>query len=105
MTRTKRVASASEVSDDAIGLPVAPPKARSAAVLQGDRDPIDPQFQPEYPRYRVRAYDTLRSIARKKLGDSHRSAEIVDLNPEILGDDARVVAGQVLKLPQDARDQ
>jgi nucleoid-associated protein YgaU len=105
VTRTKRVASASEVSDDVIGLPIAPPKSRSAAILQGDRDPIDPQYQPEYPRYRVRAYDTLRSIARKKLGDSHRDAEIIDLNPEILGEEARVVAGQVLKLPLDARDQ
>ncbi|WZO98164.1 LysM peptidoglycan-binding domain-containing protein [Isosphaeraceae bacterium EP7] len=105
VTKTKRVASATQATDEAIALPIAPPRPRSAAVLQGDRDPIDPQYQEEYPRYRVRAYDTLRSIAKKKLGDSHRAAEIIDLNRDLLGDDVRVVAGQVIKLPEDARDR
>ncbi len=58
---------------------------------------------PRRPAYKVRPYDTLRSIARDTLGDSRRADEILDLNREIIDDPAQLVVGQLLELPEDAR--
>jgi nucleoid-associated protein YgaU len=55
------------------------------------------------PVYKVRQYDTLRSIARDMLGDSHRSREILELNQELIDDPSHLIVGQVLELPEDAR--
>ena len=55
------------------------------------------------PVYKVRQYDTLRSIARDMLGDSHRAGEILDLNRDLIDDPAHLTVGQVLELPDDAR--
>jgi nucleoid-associated protein YgaU len=55
------------------------------------------------PVYKIRPYDTLRSIARDMLGDSHRSSEILDLNRDLIDDPAHLIVGQVLELPDDAR--
>ena len=55
------------------------------------------------PVYKVRQYDTLRSIARDTLGDSHRSSEILDLNHDLINDPTHLIVGQVLELPEDAR--
>ena len=55
------------------------------------------------PVYRVRTYDTLRSIARDTLGDSRRADEILELNRGLIDDPGQLVVGQVLELPEDAR--
>jgi nucleoid-associated protein YgaU len=55
------------------------------------------------PIYKVRQYDSLRSIARDMLGDSHRSGEILDLNRDLIDDPTHLIVGQVLELPDDAR--
>ncbi len=55
------------------------------------------------PVYKIRQYDTLRSIARDMLGDSHRSSEILDLNRDLIDDPAHLIVGQVIELPDDAR--
>jgi hypothetical protein len=50
----------------------------------------------------VRRNETLRSIARDRLGDVRRSGEIAALNRDLLGDDPRPVPGQRLILPAGA---
>ena len=56
----------------------------------------------EQPVYKVRDYDTLRSIARDLLGDPHRAEEIYELNRDVIGDPNRLAAGTLLELPEDA---
>jgi nucleoid-associated protein YgaU len=58
--------------------------------------------EPTRPTYRVRAHDTLRSIARDTLNDPHRYREILDLNRDALDDGGRLVPGVSLTLPEDA---
>ena len=58
---------------------------------------------PRRPVYKVRLYDTLRSIARDSLGDSRRSSEILELNRDLIADPSQLIVGQVLELPEDAR--
>ncbi len=53
--------------------------------------------------YKVRPNDTVRSIARDMLGDSHRADEILDLNSGLIDDPAHLTVGQLLQLPDDAR--
>jgi nucleoid-associated protein YgaU len=54
------------------------------------------------PVYKVRRYDTLRSIARDILGDPRRADEILDLNRDIIDDPTHLTTGQILELPEDA---
>jgi nucleoid-associated protein YgaU len=79
--------------DVELGMPTVRPKRA------GVRDELD---EPTRPTYRVRTYDTLRSIARDTLGDSHRYREILDLNRDVIDDPTRLVSGQTLTLPEDA---
>jgi nucleoid-associated protein YgaU len=51
----------------------------------------------------VRRYETLRSIARTRLGDPHRSTEIAALNRDLLGPDNLLKPGLRLILPDDAQ--
>lgn len=72
-----------------------------------DRD-AEPEIRPRTttvtrPIYKVRQYDTLRTIARDTLGDSRRSGEILDLNRDIIDDPGQLIVGQILELPEDAR--
>ena len=55
------------------------------------------------PSTRCRPYDTLRTIARDTLGDPRRSAEILELNRDIIDDPGHLIVGQILDLPEDAR--
>jgi nucleoid-associated protein YgaU len=55
------------------------------------------------PVYKIRPYDTLRSIARDMLGDSHRANEIIELNRDLIDDPNHLIVGQMLELPDDAR--
>jgi nucleoid-associated protein YgaU len=54
------------------------------------------------PTYVVQPRDTLRSIARKTLGDAHRADEIRRLNLDLIDDPADVPVGARLRLPDDA---
>ena len=54
------------------------------------------------PVYKVRRYDTLRSIARDILGDSRRADELYDMNRDVIADPTRLILGQLLELPEDA---
>jgi len=58
---------------------------------------------PSQPVYKVRPYDTLRSIARDTLGDSRRASEILELNRRRIDDPTHLIVGQILELPVDAR--
>jgi tetratricopeptide (TPR) repeat protein len=52
--------------------------------------------------YKVRPGQSLWSIAAERLGDGKRYIEILQLNPELRGDPARIVPGQALRLPGPA---
>jgi len=53
--------------------------------------------------YKVRPYDSLRSIARDMLGNSKRANEILDLNRDLIDDPTQLIVGQILELPEDSR--
>jgi nucleoid-associated protein YgaU len=53
--------------------------------------------------YIVRAGETLRTIARDRLGDARRAGEILEWNRDSLGDSARLTPGQAIFLPAGAR--
>jgi nucleoid-associated protein YgaU len=57
---------------------------------------------PALPVYKVRPYDTLRSIARDTLGDPRRADEILELNRQLIDDPAHLITGQLIELPEDA---
>jgi nucleoid-associated protein YgaU len=54
------------------------------------------------PVYKVRPYDTLRSIARDTLGDARRAGEILELNRNLIEDPTHLIPGQLIELPDDA---
>ncbi len=54
------------------------------------------------PVHVVRSYETLRSIARDRLGNALRADEIIDLNRDRIPDLNRLAPGQRLLLPEDA---
>ena len=57
----------------------------------------------ELPIHKVRPRETLRSIARDRLGDSKRANEIYRLNRSLIDDPSNLVSGQILELPEDAK--
>jgi nucleoid-associated protein YgaU len=69
-----------------------------------DRGPVaEPRDAVTRPIYKVRQYDTLRTIARDAMGDARRADEILDLNRDIIEDAGHLIVGQILELPEDAR--
>jgi nucleoid-associated protein YgaU len=54
------------------------------------------------PVHVVRRYETLRSIARDRLGDSRRAGEIIELNRDRVPAANQLTPGQRLLLPADA---
>src|SRR5207244_1167992 len=54
------------------------------------------------PVYKVRPYDTFRSIARDTLGGPRRAGEILELNRNLIDDPAHLIAGRLIDLPEDA---
>ena len=82
--------------------------SRSTSSTRDDRDDDrEPEIRPRdavtRPIYKVRQYDTLRTIARDTLGDSRRASEILDLNRDLIDDPGQLIVGQILQLPEDAR--
>ncbi len=55
-----------------------------------------------YPVHVVGRFESLRSIARDRLGDARRAPEILALNRDTLRSSDRPVPGQHLRLPRDA---
>jgi nucleoid-associated protein YgaU len=85
--------------------------ARNSRSILAERDNADDEGEPEIrpreavsrPIYKVRPYDTLRTIARDTLSDSKRADEILALNRDIISDPSHLIVGQILELPEDAR--
>ena len=67
-------------------LPAAPSSRRGST----SAEEVDPEpevgVRPRLPVYRIRANETLRSIANRTLGDSHRADEILELNRAVIND-------------------
>jgi nucleoid-associated protein YgaU len=57
----------------------------------------------DLPIHKVRPRESLRSIARDRLGDSRRADEIFELNRALLDNPDNLVPGQVIELPEDAK--
>ena len=55
------------------------------------------------PIHVVRSHETLRSVARDRLGDSRRASEIAELNADRIAATGTLEPGQTLILPSDAR--
>jgi nucleoid-associated protein YgaU len=94
----------STVRDPATRKVRGPDGAMSLPVGRAARDVEDmAALEPESPRpsHVVRDGETLRSIARDRLGNSRREAEIRQLNLDVMADEGPVV-GQRLRLPTDA---
>ena len=94
-------------SPDALDLPASDPEAEQASDRDRRRraprdDFAEPAPRRAAPAHRVRVGQTLRSIARDRLGDSHRAREILDLNRDVVPDPAHLEPGIVLNLPDDA---
>jgi nucleoid-associated protein YgaU len=86
-----------------VALPTSDPFAKRGEGSAFDDVPSRLRTEVRRPRYKVRPYETLRSIARDTLGDSHRADEILELNEEVIDDPAHLIVGQVLELPEDAK--
>ncbi len=94
-SRASRNSRPAEPADE---IPVASsPRPR---VVRADPEARD---EPNLPTYRVKAHDTLRSIARDTLSDPHRYREILALNRDSIKDpNDPLQAGTTLTLPEDA---
>jgi nucleoid-associated protein YgaU len=101
-------------SDIELNLPVsdiATEQASGRDRSSGGTNRIDADAEPDIrsrnavarPIYKVRQYDTLRTIARDTLSDPRRASEILDLNRDIIDDPGHLIVGQILELPEDAR--
>ena len=94
--------------DGELNLPVSDPEAeqvsdRDDRRRRSPREVLDaPAPRRAAPVHKVRSRETLRSIARDRLGDSRRAREILDLNRDAIPDPAHLTPGQVLDLPDDA---
>lgn len=90
-------------------LPIAEPRAERSpsAPRREDRYVAEPEFparrNDSRPVHKVRPRETLRTIARDRLGDARRADEILDLNRQVIDDPSHLIVGQVLELPDDAR--
>jgi nucleoid-associated protein YgaU len=102
LTPIQHPRSSSEIE---LALPVARPLAtKNTAPADSDDDDSASSAEPTYPKYVVGPHDTLRSIARDTLGDSHRFDEIFELNRDQLDDPlTRLRPGITLVLPDGAR--
>jgi nucleoid-associated protein YgaU len=103
------VAAASKKGEVAVELPTSDPFARQPVEdtpkpVAGEADDDAPAPTParQRIRYKVKPYETLRSIARDTLGDPRRADEILDLNSKNIDDPVHLTPGQVIALPSDA---
>jgi nucleoid-associated protein YgaU len=100
-----RSSAAVRSSEVELALPVADPFTTRRA----DRSPGDlvsaqgTSDRPRLPIHKIRAQETLRSIARDTLGDSRRASEILELNRDVIDDPNHLTPGQIIDLPEDTR--
>ena len=74
-----------------------------ARFISGAGPPVSSRAPRRAPPYHVvRRYETLRSIARDRLGDSRRADEIIELNQDRLPESNQLRPGLRLLLPSDA---
>jgi nucleoid-associated protein YgaU len=109
--RTRRGRDEVEVE---LNLPAADPAAErtSSSSRRGRDDAFDDFDRPEpeaasrnvptRPVHKVRPDETLRTIARDRLGTGRRADEILELNRDVIDDPSELIVGQVLQLPEDA---
>jgi nucleoid-associated protein YgaU len=91
-------------SEVELALPVTDPSTVRQEREIEDAEPVRETRPPaKHVRYKVRAHETLRSIARDTLGDSRRDEEILELNRKVIDDPRHLVSGQILELPEDAK--
>ncbi len=98
--RDSQMSRARNQSDMLVMLPSGSPSFNPPAEEQPAPEP-EPENEPAY--HIVRPHETLRSIARDTLGDAHRDEEIRNLNLKVLDGRISLIAGQRLRLPDDAR--
>jgi nucleoid-associated protein YgaU len=97
------------ISDPA-DAPASGDRGRSAArddAADLDRDRYEPEAVSRSvstrPVHKVQPYETLRTIARDRLGSGRRADEILELNRDTIDDPSDLIVGQILELPEDAR--
>ena len=91
-------------SEVELALPVADPLSESDEPPTEEPDAEhESRYKARRPVYKVRPYETLRSIARDTLGDSRRASELFELNQDVIDDPNRLTPGQLIELPEDAR--
>jgi hypothetical protein len=66
------------------------------------RTAVDLEPRRELAIHVVQRYETVRSIARDRLGDARRAGEIIELNAGRVGESTKLTPGQRLLLPEDA---
>jgi nucleoid-associated protein YgaU len=92
----------------------APARGRDASRKRGPRETVAASAKSTDPSkssrpsgdpltYKVKANETLRSIARDRLGNSRRADEIYQLNRDLIDDPQNLTPGQLIQLPDDAR--
>ncbi|MCX8570941.1 MULTISPECIES: tetratricopeptide repeat protein [Hyphomicrobiales] len=80
--------------------PVQPVAPATDSQKKGEVDnPVEETAQIVPAAYKVQRGQSLWSIANEVLGNGDRYREILDLNPELRGDPARLAPGQELRLP------
>ena len=85
-------------ADTAVKAPA--PAVVAPAPAPEDRTEVAPSPTAPVPAsYKVQSGQSLWSIAADELGQGSRYIEILDLNPQLLGDPARLAPGQELMLP------
>jgi nucleoid-associated protein YgaU len=96
-TNARRNTDSTATPGNIVILPVRTP--RSSASSRSEEELPDTRTARRY--YVVKKHETLRSIARDQLGDSHRYEELRDLNLRVLGDSVVLTAGMKLELPDE----
>ena len=108
VTKPVQVRKVSRPPDLEMSLPSSDAFAKRKSDFDDTLDP-DPKtaastrYRPRGPLYKVRANDTLRSIARDTLGTSRRADEILEKNSDVIDDPNNLIVGQVLEMPDDAK--
>jgi nucleoid-associated protein YgaU len=93
-------------SDVTLVLPVGSPEAEAGSLVAAEPDPKAATWPEAHrPVHTVRASETLRTIARARLGDAHRADEILRLNRDVIEDPHRLVPGMSLRLPANASSE
>jgi nucleoid-associated protein YgaU len=98
---TNTQAEANKIWDAIKTIPDWPKEIAADIKASGDRGPAGGAA--EETTYTVQAGDTLSKIAKEKLGSASSYMEIFNANKDQLSDPDKIQPGQVLKIPQPAR--